>query len=377
MLALARSGWLKAHRWLGLSVGWLLAAHALVGTLLVVGKPLDQWWNQALFLQPASSAAMPLALDKVQQAMLQEWGHTANLTIRPPRADRDAVRVRLTGGAWEGTVFLDNQGQELGRRGRMEGGFNWLFELHKTLLLGDAGQAVLATMALLYGAMLVSGLVLWWPVRWPPNLQLRTDRGWYVAWFDWHRLSGALLGGGIAVCVVSGAYMAWPPLAKTVTAMLGQQAFVPPVLPRTTPLRQPVPWSQLVHTARAQWPQAQLGYIHVPAGPHKAVRVRLKLPDDHHPNGLSSVWLHPQTGEVVEALRWDQLDTGSSAVSVIYPLHTGDLGGWPWTVGVGLLGLALGLLGISGCWMWAQRRWTRYRRAKLATQVAKESRPTF
>jgi uncharacterized iron-regulated membrane protein len=43
-------------------------------------------------------------------------------------------------------------------------------------------------------------------------------------------------------------------------------------------------------------------------------------------------------------------------VAVIYPLHTGELGGPLHETLTALLGLALGGLGLSGGWLWWRRR---------------------
>jgi uncharacterized iron-regulated membrane protein len=89
--------------------------------------------------------------------------------------------------------------------------------------------------------------------------------------------------------------------------------------------------------------------------------VRLKLPDDPHPNGLTSVWLHPATAEVLKVARWSQLDAGSRLVSVVYPLHTGALGGPVHEILVGVTGLALATLGATGLLLWGRRRSVRAR----------------
>jgi uncharacterized iron-regulated membrane protein len=50
------------------------------------------------------------------------------------------------------------------------------------------------------------------------------------------------------------------------------------------------------------------------------------------------------------------VDPGAAAVAVIYPLHTGELGGWLLETAVALGGLVLAGLGISGLWLWWKRR---------------------
>jgi uncharacterized iron-regulated membrane protein len=80
------------------------------------------------------------------------------------------------------------------------------------------------------------------------------------------------------------------------------------------------------------------------------------LPDDPHPNGLSSVWLDPNDGTVLGAMRWNHLDPGARAVAVIYPLHTGELGGMALEALVAMGGVVLGGLGVTGLWLWWRRR---------------------
>jgi uncharacterized iron-regulated membrane protein len=50
-------------------------------------------------------------------------------------------------------------------------------------------------------------------------------------------------------------------------------------------------------------------------------------------------------------------------VAVVFPLHTGVLGGVLHEIVTALLGLALGGLGVSGVWLWWRRRADRRRLA--------------
>jgi uncharacterized iron-regulated membrane protein len=347
--------WLKLHRWTALSLGWLLALSALLGSALTVAKPLDQWAHPELFVQTSPSPAGSARLEGLRQELQREFGPKASYTFRPPRQAEDTLWVFVRG-PWEGTVFFDAAtGRELGRRGEHEGFYNLLFELHSSLLLGDTGKAALTICALAYLLLLASGLVLWWPARWPPSFRIRWGAGALRSIFDLHNVGGALLGMAVAVSVVSGAYMAWPPLRTFVSGLAGATPVTPPVVPATTgPAKASL--DELVSRAQDAFPGAMVGYVQAPSQANSPVRVRLKLADDVHPNGLTSVWLHPVSAEVLAVRRWNQLDAGHRAVSVIYPLHTGELGGPVLTVVVGLLGLTLGFLGLSGLWLWWKRR---------------------
>uniref|UniRef100_C5CR94 PepSY-associated TM helix domain protein n=1 Tax=Variovorax paradoxus (strain S110) TaxID=543728 RepID=C5CR94_VARPS len=353
--------WLKIHRWIGLSLGPVLALTALLGAVLVVALPIDREAHPALFVArsaaDAGTGTPALPLEPLRQRLAAEFGPDTTFTLRPPRSPGETLWVYVRG-PWDGTLYLDPAtGAEQGRRGSHEGAYNLLFELHSSLLLEDTGKGILAFVALAYLFLLVTGLVLWWPARWPPSLRISLNRGLLRGLFDLHRTGGAVLGLLIAVSVFTGAYMAWRPLGGFISAAMGQEVVKPPAVPKGAATTGPrLPLDKLVARAQNVFPGQPIGYVQVPARPNRPVRVRFRLADDPHPNGISSVWLHPLTGEVLAVRRWQDLDAGNGAVVVIYPLHTGVLGGPVHQAVTLLLGLALGGLGLSGIWLWWRRR---------------------
>lgn len=361
--------WLRIHRWTGLTLGPLLAFTALLGAVLVVALPLDRSAHPDFFIAHTAATATTatanatgaapaalLPLEPLRQRLTAEFGPGVNLTLRPPRQSTDTLWV-LVRGPWQGTLYLDPvSGAEQGRRGAHEGAYNLLFELHSSLLLYNTGKGILAFAALAYLFLLISGLLLWWPARWPPSLRIVLNRGLLRGLFDLHRTGGAVLGLLIAVSVATGAYMAWRPLGDFISGAMGQSLVKPPVIARGGASGPRLPLDALVARAQQVYPGQPIGYVQVPGKTSRPVRVRFRLADDPHPNGSASVWLNPVTGEVLAARRWQQLDFGNGVVAVIYPLHTGAMGGLAHQVLIALLGLALGGLGMSGVWLWWRRR---------------------
>ncbi|WP_431510795.1 PepSY-associated TM helix domain-containing protein [Variovorax sp. DAIF25] len=367
--------WLKIHRWVGLTLGPILAVTALLGAALVVGQPLDRQAHPELFVARTAgdATATRLPLEPLRQRLLAEFGPDTNLTLRPPRQPGDSYWV-LVRGSWDGTVYLDPfTGAEQGRRGTQEGAYNLIYKIHNSLLLDSTGKGILAFVALSYLVLLVTGLVLWWPTRWPPSLRIVLNRGLLRGLFDLHRTGGAVLGLLIAVSVATGAYMAWRPLGDFISAAMGQKPVKPPTIAKGSAHGPRLPLDELVARAQQVHPGQPIGYVAVPGKADRPVRVRFKLPDDPHPNGISSAWLHPVTGEVLAARKWQELDAGNGSVAVIFPLHTGELGGVVHEIVTALLGLALGGLGFSGIWLWWRRRRTAAEAARRSAAVARPS----
>lgn len=111
--------------------------------------------------------------------------------------------------------------------------------------------------------------------------------------------------------------MAWRPLGEFVTAVAGDRSVKAPLLPKSDhAAAAALPVDALVAIARARFADAPVAYVQIPGRTDRPVRIRLRLPDDPHPNGLTSVWLDPRTGVVLKAVRWNQRDAGARAVAV-------------------------------------------------------------
>ncbi|MEI2416400.1 PepSY-associated TM helix domain-containing protein [Orrella sp. JC864] len=349
-----RGLWLACHRWVALGLGWVLVVSGLSGALLAVGHPLDRWLHPGYFQAAAQAGAGQASLESLLQRLAHEFGPAAAFTFRPPRRQGQTLHV-LVRGAWEGTLYLHPAtGAELGRRAKQSDPLAQLHALHSALWMGSAGKAVLALAALAYLLLALSGIVLWWPRKWPPSLRMELRKGTLRALFDLHRSGGVALAAALALSVGSGAYLAWRPIGAWITWLAAAPRTMPPALPAGS--GPTVSLDRLAVAARATFPQGRIGYFLYTPHADRPMAVRMRLPGDPHPNGRSTVWLDPRSGAVLAAHRWDELDPGARINAFVYPLHTGELAGAPGQAGVALLGLALSGLGGSGIWLWWRRR---------------------
>lgn len=347
---------LKVHRWLGLSVGLLLILNALTGSIMLAARPLDRAINAYLFVVPVPPGDQRLPLENLRLSLVREFGAKAGFTIRPPREPSEALLIHVRSDAWAGQAHYDPYtGKRLGAREEHEGFANALFEFHSALLSGDMGKQVLAFNALTMLAMLLTGVLVWWPARWRAGFSVTFNRGLFRSLLDLHRVGGVVFGLWVVVCVASGTWMAWRPISQWVTQIAGQtQVVAPAVKPVSSGARVTV--DEMVASANAAMPGGVVGYVGLPAKPTAPIRIRKKLEDDLHPNGLSSVWLHPRTGEVLRVDRWTDLDIGSRSYAWIYPLHAGLLAGALGVIATAAGGLLLFGFGLSGTWLWWLKR---------------------
>lgn len=367
MTASLRSAWLTCHRWTALGLGWILILSGLTGSLLVVARPVDRWLHPDYFVaQQPQPAAAQVSLEALRTRLAREFGAKAAFTFRPPRANGATMEV-LVRGQWRGSLYLHPaSGAEQGRRGEHDSVVSLLHGLHSALWLGQTGEAILALAAFIYLLLAVSGIVLWWPRRWPPSLRIAFGKGFMRASFDLHRTGGIVFALLLAVSMATGAYLAWRPIGGWISWLAGTPVVSAPKLPAaaTGPA---LPLDALAAAAQAAFQDGRIGLFLYTPQLDRPLAVRMHVPDDPHPNGRSVVWLDPRNGQVLASHRWDALDPGTRINSIVFPLHTGELGGVAGETAVALLGLVLGMLGITGLVLWSQRRQARLRARRRST----------
>jgi uncharacterized iron-regulated membrane protein len=348
---------IRLHRWIALSAGLVLVLNALTGLLLLGGRPLDEAVHPHLFKVVPQPAKLPL--EPIVRQLRADFPHQSFI-LHPARQPDHSLDASVRGdGRWEGHVYIDPYtGERLGRRDRFGFNIDGLFELHSSLLAGDTGRAVLGVAASCMAAMFLSGLYLWWPIRWRQAFSITLDGPRLRALFDLHRVAGATLGLWVLAWVLMGAYLAYRPAQQWVNQLAGA---TPLQAPKTSPpgaaASAPAPTlDQLVGAGDLALPGGSINSIALPAKPTAPVRLRKKLADDPHPNGLSSIWMNPRTGQVLRVDRWNTLAPGERTTSWLYPLHSGQLGGALSVIVAAVAGLSLLGFGVSGSWLWWLRR---------------------
>jgi uncharacterized iron-regulated membrane protein len=357
-----RSGVRILHRWVGLALGSVLLLSACTGLWLALAGPSDkrQMAQQCVGSDPVSS------YQALADAVAVQLGPLASLTLRMPHAERACVTAFAKTPSWHGEAFLHpTTARVTALREESQGLYNLMFELHSNLLMGESGKAVLALTAAFFIALWLTGLALWWPLRWRTAFQLRLRGRALLALADGHKVAGVALGLAVLMAVSSGAYIAWRPMAGWINALASTPRPTAPALPPWPPAQGAAPADLLPLDAvvqagsRAAGVGARLVDIGVPASRPGPVRLRYHLAGDPHPNGQSYVWIDPRQGDVLRRVNWHEADLGSRLQGWLYPFHAGHLWGAPHTVLLVVVGACLIWFTLSGPLLWALRRRTR------------------
>lgn len=380
--------WRRWHRRLALLLSLPLVWLLLTGGLLAVLRPTqppaapepDPQWRAALGFQ------RPEALAVAVQRIEQRLGPAQRLSLRPPRAADEPIVVRVSAGPWHGQVLAAPlSGEPYAWVADADDPGRLLLELHHSLALPEPWDGVvrntLAAAGALALAALLAGLGLWLSQpagsrrAAPPGVpgQCRPP-GRDDA--RRHQRLGLLLALPLLLLLLTGAWMGAKPVASWVSHWAGSAApRVPPV--RLQPGQPRAPLPTLWQAAHAALPGGRVGYLILSERATEPVRVRLRMADEPHPNGLSSVWLHPQTAQVLQATSWRQLDLGSRITNWAYPLHSGWLlPRWlpPLWAAVAVGALPLLFTGLRPWWQ--RRRQGRCARPAAAAAAAATARTT-
>lgn len=343
------------HLYAGLGVGLVLAVAGLSGSVLVFGDELDRTLHPELRRVVPTGERVPVS--QVLAAVVESQGG------RMPRHLRFLEREDAPVEAWMDShggprVYVDPySGAVLGVRAAEQGLVGKLRSLHVSLFAGKAGESVVGACGFALILLCLSGLFLWWPGRRKlrEGLTLRRPLRWRRANFDLHKLGGLLSLLPLLLVGVTGAALVFPQVFEQALRLVtgASPRSAAPVSASAT--GEPLPLDTLLAEAERALPGGRITRIDLPQSPEAPLRVRKRLPEEPHPNGMSFVYMDRHQGTV---LRADNALAASGAawwMALRYPLHIGVWGGMVTRLIAVLTGLFPAALFLTGFFHWRAR----------------------
>lgn len=338
--------WKAIHRWLGLTLGTVAVVLGITGALLAI-DPVQQAWQA-----PAAASDLTVA------TLVERVTRTVPAAEEIRRLPSGAVVVFSFAGDQPQASYIDPAtGQVLGAW-QASVLPRWVKNLHRSLLLGDAGRWGAAVAALAMAVLCASALVL-----------LLHRMG------GWQRL-GARVRGTLAqrIHVVAGRVVLVVLCLTSLTALTmsastlglvaleaGAEPDVVSVVPVAVAASASAPSAASASVAPGQAdvqlvPGAQLAALQSLAV--QDVR-KLNFPDPSDPQDTWKVvtvqghgWIDRYSGQM---LAWQQATLAQRVNDWAVVLHTGQ-SAWLWAVALGLAGASVLLFWLSGVVIWWQAR---------------------
>lgn len=216
------------HLWLGLLSSIVILIVCLTGAIYVFKNQITDYYNrEKVYVEKADSR---LALDYFEDKLSSEGQDIISIYV-PVKSNRSLIinyadrETRLI----KAQHFNPYTGENLGAgSGDLDSFFATVEDMHKTLLLGEAGKQIIGVFTLIFIFLLFSGFVLWWPkkkkrairnaftIRWKGTFHrvirdLHTTLGFYSFLF-------------LLFISITGVYITYPWVKSAVMISLGGEA---------------------------------------------------------------------------------------------------------------------------------------------------------
>ncbi|SER76969.1 Uncharacterized iron-regulated membrane protein [Nitrosomonas sp. Nm51] len=349
----------KIHLWIGIIIGIFFSLSGISGSILVFDDELDTFFNAHLWRVEPQSGVIRLddATNRVQSGFAE---HTL-LLARLPRESGHSIEYWVKKDEAIQQVYVDPWTLDiLGVRNEHAGFLGFLHDLHVHLLADDDGLFVNGLMGLILLLTVLTGLWLAWP-GWRKLISaLRVPRksSRFARWFALHRSLGLISMLLLFIVGLTGAAMVF--YKQTNTALIavfgGPGLTEPPLIEHVDLHAIPKSPSTLLHAAESSIPGADATWLRFPAKPEIAFVVRLKYPDESHPNGTSYVALNGVSGEVLMVHDARRSGAGQQIADMKYPLHIGTAFGTTGRLLIFVTGFIPAILFVTGVYTWWYRR---------------------
>ncbi len=338
-------GWKVVHRWLGLTIGTLAVVLGVTGAILAF-DPVQQAWQAPVAPDDLSAATLAERVTRTVKGV-EEIRHLPSGAVAVFSFDGDQARAFYVDPA-DGRVLGDWQPSALPR---------WVKNLHRTLLLGDAGRWGAASIALAIALLCASGVVL----------MLRRMGGWRRLMA---RVRGSLaqrihvVAGRVVIALLFLTALSALTMSASTLGLVALDAGTEPDVVSVIPVDSAVAGDSAFSgdsTASAATGQTALPVGQLPMLQGLSMRDlrRLNFPDAADSEDVWKVatrqgegWIDQYSGQM---LAWQDITLAQRINDWALMLHTGEAA-WPWALVLALVGASVPLFWLSGVVIWWQVR---------------------
>ncbi|AXB58051.1 PepSY-associated TM helix domain-containing protein [Flavobacterium fluviale] len=353
------------HLWLGLASGLIVFIVALTGSILVFEKEIDAFVNPE-FYEVSSIGTTKLPVDLYVAAISKKYAITELDRIQTYQDPKRTVIISGTDADKNDQIFSVDpySGKVLGQTAEKSRFFSVVLDLHRHLILGDAGKFITGCSCLIFVFLLISGLILWWPKK-MKNLKQRLTVKWSASFkrvnWDFHSTFGFysflfLLTISLTGLTWSfkwfecGIYLFADGTTKKPSAKVENPTKVDPKLDKT------YFYQNIFSKTDSIYKYTGDTQIRIPSDTINSIMViKLNL-EKSIPNISSMAYFDKYTGELLKIKPYEAFSNGDKVRRLIYPIHTGSIYGYPTKILAFLVCLFAATLPITGLLIWLGRK---------------------
>lgn len=360
---------LALHRAISLVFAALWMVQAASGVFLVFHRDIQDWM-QPETTQPLDIVRLGDSIERLDARNAHDSVSSVVLTSQSHR--HYEVTLESPSGAAE-IVRVDGEGRSLRSYPRDavlggSGAYMLANRLHRNLLADQLGGWIVGISGVLLLSNLLVGLKMAWPTagRWRRALLPRRAASAGATVYGTHRAVGLWLAIPTLVTIGCGVLLAFE---QGTARAIGASPVVPPRIEATADGRSVGP-QKAISAALQIFPGAEFSALLFPSDSRPIYQVFVRQPGElRQTYGATRVYVNARTAEIAgvrDALAAPRADRSMSA---LFPIHTGQAGGWLGRIVVLLIGLWLVAMIGMGLVLFATRRNATQQRSTLASEI--------
>lgn len=338
------------HRWAGGLIGLLLALLGLSGAILL--------WEGAWITLPGANDPV---VERVAGLSAVSTEAIAGGATRITFASDEIGLHHAAMADGAGAYFRQDGSVALAWSSMWERPEFWLFDFHHHLFAGDTGEAVTGIAGIAGLLFVITGAILWWRSRRAFEWRLWPRRFQPGPIVRHHRDLGIVITPLLLASMLTGIGMLYSDATRV---LLGGTKAVPPPEVGTGAESAPAVGAML-ERAKAEYPDAMIRRLTVPAKPGAPWAVRMRQPSEWTPNGRTTLYFD-SAGQLLRADDPSAGTGGDRLIEKFYPVHSAKVGGFAWKLAMTVSGLGLAILGLFAVYsFWFRKAAARSRRRHL------------
>jgi uncharacterized iron-regulated membrane protein len=235
----------------------------------------------------------------------------------------------------------------------------WLYELHYALLLDDSGLIVMAAAGAALAVSLLTGLYLWWPPmhKWRSALTLKWPASRQRLIYDTHKIAGVYGFAALMILALTGIALEIPDYVNPMIGKISPMRPPPKPQSKLKPMGERISLDRAVNLGSVLFPGARLCWIETPSDAQGSYRINFRQngePSRRFPK--TNVWIDQYSGEILAVNDPRKFSAGDTFLSWMHPLHSGEALGLPGRLLVLISGLLCPVLLVTGWLRWVQKR---------------------
>lgn len=375
-LKVRRKFWFKIHVYLGLFIGVILVLLGLTGSLLVFWQEIDELLNPEYMTvskpEPDAQFLRTQTIISAVETHLPDNAEPSYLYF--PRTGSSVYKVfySVTDSDEDGvttyTLSIDPYtAKSLGSyvfyhahnplKHRFIG---FIFKLHYALLLGDNGMITIGILGLLMMFLILTGVIVWWPLtgKWLQALTIKRNGSSQRFMFDLHKTTGAYFGLLLFVVLLSGVYMNLPMQFIWLVEQFSPVTVADNYESDKTKYPEKTSLSNLIQRVEQSTGEGTLKTVVYPYSDTGIYQLCYQDLPSLKAYFIDSrcYFMDQYSGQILKVYDQKHINTASRFLAWLWPLHSGQAFDLLGRIGVFIVGLLCPVLYVTGVIRWLQKR---------------------